>query len=455
MKGVSVEMSGKPLKTKASKSSKHQPKKTSNLRNKFSKAKFPCKEMNGEDDDEVGDVMENDYDNVDGKMIKEMSKGRFKYDEHDDIDDLEDDDQVGVEEDDDEGDDDGPGDADVKKKVTTTMFYDANPDMTDDLEEEDGEFVDVMNESDEAAALQFLSAPRSQALSLADIIMAKLREKEEMEHGMHDNASAAVGSMSGGLPPKVVQVYTGVGSMLQHYKSGKIPKALKMLPHLKQWEKILWLTRPDLWTPAATFAVTRIFASNLNAKLAQRFYNLVLLEKCRDDIRLNTKLNFHLYLALKKALFKPAAFYKGILLPLVQSGSCTLREAAILGSALLKVSVPAIHSAAVLLRLAELPYSGPTSIFIRILLQKKYALPRRVIDRLCEHFTGFTDETRKLPVVWHASLLLFVQRYKLEFTDEQCDAILTLIKHQSHHDIAMEIRREISGAKTARTMLGY
>lgn len=36
----------------------------------------------------------------------------------------------------------------------------------------------------------------------------------------------------------------------------------------------------------------------------QRFFNIVLLEKCRDDIRANKKLNYHLYMALKKSLFK-------------------------------------------------------------------------------------------------------------------------------------------------------
>ena len=46
----------------------------------------------------------------------------------------------------------------------------------------------------------------------------------------------------------------------------------------------------------------------------------VLLPKCRDDIAFHKRLNFHLYLALRKATYKPAAFYKGILLPLVASG---------------------------------------------------------------------------------------------------------------------------------------
>jgi hypothetical protein len=37
--------------------------------------------------------------------------------------------------------------------------------------------------------------------------------------------------------------------------------------------------------------------------------------------------------ALKKATFKPAAFYKGILIPLCASRTCTLREAVVLSSA--------------------------------------------------------------------------------------------------------------------------
>lgn len=46
--------------------------------------------------------------------------------------------------------------------------------------------------------------------------------------------------------------------------------------------------------------------------------NTILLEKVRDDISENKKLNYHLYMALKKALYKPAAFFKGVLFPLCQ-----------------------------------------------------------------------------------------------------------------------------------------
>lgn len=97
------------------------------------------------------------------------------------------------------------------------------------------------------------------------------------------------------------------------------------------------------------YEATRIFSSNLTAKKVQRFYNLVLLPRVRDDITEYKRLNYHLYMvsmtinkfwhartgnyqsivtftnqvhyyfqALKKSLFKPSAFFKGILLPLCE-----------------------------------------------------------------------------------------------------------------------------------------
>lgn len=38
----------------------------------------------------------------------------------------------------------------------------------------------------------------------------------------------------------------------------------------------------------------------------------------QDNIRTYKELNFHLYQALYKAAYKPAAFYKGIVLPLCE-----------------------------------------------------------------------------------------------------------------------------------------
>ncbi len=72
-------------------------------------------------------------------------------------------------------------------------------------------------------------------------------------------------------------------------------------------------------------------------------------------------IHFNLYICLFIYLFTYDIF-PGLLLPLAQSQSCTLREATIIGSVLAKVSIQSNHSAAALLRLAEMPYSGELSL---------------------------------------------------------------------------------------------
>jgi essential nuclear protein 1 len=58
----------------------------------------------------------------------------------------------------------------------------------------------------------------------------------------------------------------------------------------------------------------------------------VLLQAVRENISTFKKLNYHLYMALKQALFKPGAFFKGIVLPIAEDA--TSREAIIIGSIL-------------------------------------------------------------------------------------------------------------------------
>lgn len=41
-----------------------------------------------------------------------------------------------------------------------------------------------------------------------------------------------------------------------------------------------------------------------------------------EDITENKRLNYHLYRSLKKAIYKPAAFYKGIILPICEVRKC-------------------------------------------------------------------------------------------------------------------------------------
>ena len=57
--------------------------------------------------------------------------------------------------------------------------------------------------------------------------------------------------------------------------------------------------------------------------------------------------------------------------------------------------------------------------FFRIFLDKKYALPYRVVDAVVFHFLKFRGETRFLPVLLHQAFLKFVKRYKGHISTEQ------------------------------------
>ncbi|EWM28300.1 Bystin [Nannochloropsis gaditana] len=345
-----------------------------------------------------------------------------------------------------------------------SMEYEEDGDGT--VEVRDGAVYSVdrggLSEIEHRVVSSFMDVGAGERRTLADIILDKIHAKAEdgAASGLQGQAADGDEPLVTTISPKVQEVYSEIGRLLKTYTAGKLPKAFKILPALSNWEEVMYLTRPDEWTPHATYAATRIFASNLNAKLSQRFFNLVLLEKCRDDILSNKNLNYHYYMALKKAMYKPGAFFKGILLPLIQSGDCTVREATIVGSVLGKVSIPVSHAAVVLLKLATArDYSASCSIFLKALLNKKYTLPYRVIDSLVEYFVSFAEYEGHsltastgapiqgadpvLPVLWHQSLLLFAQRYKEEITREDKERLREVMKAHQHHQITPEIRREL------------
>lgn len=338
---------------------------------------------------------------------------------------------------------------------------DEGDDAAFDEEEADVDVEDVELSPEDAASLEMFM-PSGGGLkakkTLGDIILEKIREKEQQSGASTHGSNVHFGAGFGGsavapsadeavrakLDPKIVEVYTKVGKFLSHYSSGKIPKAFKLIPNLKSWEEVLFLTQPDQWSVQSYYVATKIFSSNFNPKQAQRFYAIILLPKIRNDIESNKHLHFHLYQSIKKSLYKPAAFFKGLLLPLAEEGA-SAREAVIMSSILAKCTIPVLHSSVALLKLAQMPYSGTTALFLKTLLNKKYSLPRQVIRALVQYFCAFRNEGKNsMPLLWHQTLLTFVQRYKLELTPNQVTALKSLLRVQSHHAVSNEIRRELA-----------
>lgn len=325
-----------------------------------------------------------------------------------------------------------------------------------DYEEEyyDEEEIEVDANDQAMFDKYFQGGQGSDSVNLADKILAKIQEKELLKKiASGEKAPDAVM-----LPPKVIAAYEKIGQILATYKHGKLPKLFKVLPTLKNWEDVLYVTNPESWTPHATYEAAKLFVSNLQANEAQKFLENVLLEKFRASIEdsENHSLDYHIYRAIKKSLYKPGAFFKGFLLPLVD-GHCSVREATITASVLAKVSVPVLHSSVALTQLVQREFNPATTVFIRVLIEKKYALPYQTLDELVFYFMRFRKAAQEeamgeeindekmppLPIVWHKAFLAFAQRYKNDITDDQRDFLLETVRQRFHHGIGPEIRREL------------
>lgn len=69
--------------------------------------------------------------------------------------------------------------------------------------------------------------------------------------------------------------------------------------------------------------------------------------------------------------------------------TCTLREATIFCACLREHSIPPLHAAAAMLKIAEMDYNGVNSLFLRTLIEKKYALVNIILYRC--HFNTTCD----------------------------------------------------------------
>lgn len=76
--------------------------------------------------------------------------------------------------------------------------------------------------------------------TVADIILEKITEKKtELDTQMTDD-SRTIGAGGGEeqLDERVVRMYTQIKQVLHKYRSGKLPKAFKILPSLNNWEHV-------------------------------------------------------------------------------------------------------------------------------------------------------------------------------------------------------------------------
>ncbi len=85
---------------------------------------------------------------------------------------------------------------------------------------------------------RFMNKNPEPSKKLGEILMEKLTEKRtEIETQLSD-----AGLVMQKLDPRVESMYEGVRDVLTKYRSGKLPKAFKLIPRLTNWEQILYIT---------------------------------------------------------------------------------------------------------------------------------------------------------------------------------------------------------------------
>eukprot|EP00759_Apiculatamorpha_spiralis_P046365 PhF_6_TR42794/c0_g1_i1/m.64752/K14797/ENP1, BYSL; essential nuclear protein 1 len=309
-------------------------------------------------------------------------------------------------------------------------------------------YVPDLDPEEAAALAQFQPKSNAQCRTLADIILSKIQEKKDRKAtGGGDDGED--GDEESPFDKKVVRVYRTVGKLLKSYTIGRLPKAFKFLPQLKNWEDLLWLTKPQDWSPHALYAATRLFASGLNEKMAQRYYYAFLLPSivtAMENPRTDSKMILHpmRYRAIRKAMFKPAAFMKGFLIPFCEEETATVQAALVIGAILHKCTVPAIPAAVALVKISEFPFSPASAIIMRAIIDKRLSLPVQAIDATVAYFHRFIKDDRELPVLWHQLMLSFLTKYGHELLPEQLPLLRDACHKHYHIQITPDVYRELA-----------
>lgn len=89
----------------------------------------------------------------------------------------------------------------------------------------------------------FMSKESNKRRTIADIIMEKLTEKKtELQSKLNDeddNLTCSAKNTPLELDERVIEMYKQIKDVLSKYRSGKLPKAFKIIPSLNQWEYVI------------------------------------------------------------------------------------------------------------------------------------------------------------------------------------------------------------------------
>ncbi|KAG1140212.1 hypothetical protein G6F37_011108 [Rhizopus arrhizus] len=219
--------------------------------------------------------------------------------------------------------------------------------------------------------------PRMKATPLIELVQAlELKKCEMLQNGIEDVPILASN-------PKVAEMYKRLGAFLSKYKSGKLPRAFKIIPMLKNWDEIILLTDPQSWTPQAI--ISDIFG-----------------------------------IADCLAQFK--GIYHGLPLAFV--------------------SIKRVHSNGGICSCLCHGASHKIEACPDIALERKKRLPRTFYHPLAHYFIRAGNDISRLPYIWYQTAFAFVKYCGNELDKNELCRLMKIIRaRKGHHtDIAIKLQ---------------
>nr|UXY87636.1 bystin-like protein [Cryptomonas curvata] len=209
----------------------------------------------------------------------------------------------------------------------------------------------------------------------------------------------------------MLKILERTGILLKVYRSGKIPKIIKIIPIFKNFEDLIWFTRPDRWSVQALFAISKLFVNKLNKFETKRFLTLVFLPRLQECIFKNQNFNLYIPLISKIANIVPKIFFSSIILPFFKNSNSYKKELVAVSLILLKISVQTNHISWGLIQLLKNQGNSSKFIILRVILTKNYNFSYRILDILVDFFIKNKKKTKN--VLFLKCYITFLKNYSI------------------------------------------
>lgn len=223
-----------------------------------------------------------------------------------------------------------------------------------------------------------------------------------------------------------LKILERAGLILRIYRSGKIPKILKIIPVLKNFEEFLWFTRPDRWSSQALYVISRFFFSKLSYEKLERYFSSILAPRFQEEIFKKQKICPTIFKLIKLSSKNEKIFFTRILIPLSCSKNCTNKESAFLASIISTQSFSRSHMYSLLVFLTKDKIFKKSKISIlRAIISKKYNIPNRIKEYIVDFFLKNKAKVDKGR--FKNCILIFLKNYLMFLSTEEKQKFLEIL----------------------------